>query len=200
MILSIPDYSRDFVDFDLATVDEQDEDYEERKMMADGASVAEALLAAAQIFVYAALREVPPRARIFRVLLERLRVAIDRPNVCKLALWRKARNLNTLLWVLVVASSVATAPSERTWWISELIDVVADLGIASQAELEGFMTRVAWTDVFFGAAIEGVWTESCKSEENREGGRERVGACTIDPRLLGKACPPVEFEWCGSHI
>jgi len=200
MILSVPDYSRDFVDFDLETRDEQDEDCEERRMLADGASVAEALLAAAQIFVYAGLREIPAQAKIFGVLLERLRVAIDRRNEFMIGIWRKAKHLNTLLWVLVVASSVAVESHERRWWISQLSDVAAELGIASQTELEGFLTRVAWTDVFFGAALESVWAGSRMARHTRERGHEAGDGegngdgdgdgdgygdgKTIDPRLL----------------
>jgi hypothetical protein len=159
MILSMPDRSRNFVDFDLETTDEQDESYEEWRMLADGASIAEVLLAAVQIFVYAALRDIPVQATLFNVLLERLRVAIDRPSVCMIEAWKQAKNLDTLLWVLVIASSVTTEQRGRTWWITQLSSVAAELGVRSQMELEVFMTRIAWTDVFFGVAVRGVWTQ-----------------------------------------
>ena len=159
MILSVPDHSQDFIHFEPGTEEDQDADYEVRKMLADGASVTEALLAAAQIFVYAALREIPPQTKIFSVLLERLRVAIDQPGMSMVARWKEARNLITLLWVLVVASSVATEAYERAWWIGRLSNVVQELGIKSQTELEGVLVRVAWTDVFFGAGIGGVWSD-----------------------------------------
>jgi hypothetical protein len=91
IILCVPDYSREYVDFDLEVENEQDEQYGERKVLADGASVAEALLTATQLFVFAVLRAVPPQAKIFSLLLGRLRVAIDRPKVSMLVLWRKRK-------------------------------------------------------------------------------------------------------------
>lgn len=176
--------------------------------MADSASVVEAILAATQIFVYAALREIPSKAKIFSILLERLRVALDRPGVDIVGVWRKEKNLNILLWVLVIASPVALVWGGRSWWIGRLSEVVKELDIHSERELEELVQRVAWTDVFFGEVLDSIWgevreyrrvvemAEMCLTS-SREGSVEE----TIDPRLLDRGgelearlgCP-VEYE------
>lgn len=196
-ILSVPDKSRDFLDFDLEPHDEHSEDFDERGNLADGASVTEALLAATQIFLYAALREMPPKAKIFSILLERLRVALDRPKVSTIEIWIAAKNLNTLLWVLVVASVVAPSWGGRSWWIGRLSDVIEEVNIRSQTELERILERIAWTDVVFGDALDGVWDEvgeyargveraqNCQARErSTEPEEELVATGTVAPRLL----------------
>ncbi|KAJ4289209.1 hypothetical protein N0V90_011551 [Kalmusia sp. IMI 367209] len=168
MLLSIPDHSRNFLDFDLETKDEQDNTYTDRANVADAASVIEALLAAAQIFIYASLREVPLKAPLFSILLERLRIALDRVNVSTLGVWAKVNNSHMLLWILVVASSVASASGSRVWWIARLYEVIDKLGIQSFAELQGALERVAWTDVFFADMLGGIWQEANERAEIAE--------------------------------
>ncbi|KAF1968520.1 hypothetical protein BU23DRAFT_583196 [Bimuria novae-zelandiae CBS 107.79] len=159
MLLSVPDCSSDFLDFDLESQDKREEGYSERAALADAASVVEALLAAAQIFIYAALREVPPGARLFSILLERLRVALDRPDVSMVGVWTKANNAHMLLWALVVASSVASAEGDRSWWVGKLYEVMKELNVRSLEQLQKALERVAWTDVFFADVLGGVWQQ-----------------------------------------
>lgn len=187
MLLSVPDYSRDFLDFDLESRDEQDEDHA-GAALADAASVVEALLAATQIFIYVALREVPPKARLFSILLERLRVALDRPNVSTFSVWAKANNSQMLLWALVVASSVASPEYGRGWWIARLYEVVRDMGIRSLDELQGALAKVAWTDVFFADVLGGVWHDLNEVAGARQGGCSRlqknsIGFDDLDPAV-----------------
>ena len=194
-ILAVPDYSRDFLDFDLGAREEADdeEDYAERKAMAGSASVVESILAATQMFIYASLREIPPKAKIFSILLDRVRVAVDRPDVSMLDVWRKEKNMNILLWVLVIATSVSSTWEGRTWWIARLGEVVKELNIYSELELEMALQGVAWTDVFFGERLGSIWgevreyrrvvemTELYLEREQSEEWEE-----TIDPRLLDR--------------
>ncbi|KAF2472848.1 uncharacterized protein BDR25DRAFT_333128 [Lindgomyces ingoldianus] len=158
-ILSVPDYSRDFLDFDLEPEVEVMEDYEKRAATANGASVVEAVLATVQIFIYASLREIPPKAKIFSILLERVRVAIDRPNISMLEVWRKEKNLNILVWVVVVATTLAPTWGGRRWWIGRVGEVVEELGIHGEQELQRSVQRVAWTDIFFGNVLRSIWEE-----------------------------------------
>jgi hypothetical protein len=200
----VPDYSRDFLDFDLETHDEFVVDYEERKLMADGASVVEALLAAVQIFIYASLRELPPKVKIFNILLERLRVALDRPTTSMLEAWKREKNVELLLWVIVVACSVAPSWGGRNWWISRLSEVAQELGIKGELELERALLRVAWTDVFFGDMLSSIWEEVCvynamiqRSEVylSRSRGQSQDSEDTIDPRLLAEmSSQPIEYD------
>jgi hypothetical protein len=158
IVLSVPDHSCDFLHFDQLTQDEQSECHTFRKCRADAASVVEALVAAALIFVYAVLRALPLNTKIFAILLSRLHAAIDRPSVPVIETWSREKNLNMLLWVLVIACCVATG-AERTWWIAQLSEVCREMGISSRRDLEHVLQHVAWTDLFFDDRMEGVWLE-----------------------------------------
>jgi len=157
-ILSIPDQSYNFLHFDQSIHDKQSDCYDFLKARADAASVVEALLAAALIFVYAVLRTLPLNTKIFAILLSRLRAAVDRPNASVLYTWRREKNLNTLLWVLVVASCVATG-EERMWWIAQLSELCGKRQIRSRQHLEHEIRHVAWTDTFFEDRMDAIWAE-----------------------------------------
>ncbi|USP75656.1 hypothetical protein yc1106_02930 [Curvularia clavata] len=162
IVLSVPDRSRDFVDFDRDTQDIRecrDEDQEHRKNIAGAASVVEGLLAATLIFVYAGLRGVPTNAKIFSIILSRLRIAIDRPAISVIEVWGREKNLKMLAWVLVVACSVVGVEEDRAWWISKLSELCGVLEIRHQAELKDAMTHIAWNDVFFDGRLESIWAE-----------------------------------------
>ncbi|KAF1994041.1 hypothetical protein P154DRAFT_625002 [Amniculicola lignicola CBS 123094] len=206
ILLSVPDYSRDFLDFDLEAKDQTDDDFTEAARVADGASVVEALLAGAQIFIYSSLREIPTRAKIFSILLERLRVAIERPRANMLDTWRREKNLSTLLWILVVASAVTAPSGDRSWWIGQLATVAKELDIPSELELQKAMQKVAWSDAFIAGVIKGLWAEveiavregqkadfiarqyTCENGHQKvrckDASSEGLGETTIDPRVL----------------
>ncbi|KAI1577330.1 MgtA Cation transport ATPase [Pyrenophora tritici-repentis] len=100
IILSVPDYSRVFLEFDRDADEEHRNDFMHRRHQADAASVVEGLLAAMLIYVYAVLRGLPLKANIFSILLNRLRAAIDRPNSSAREVWEREHNLNMLVWAL----------------------------------------------------------------------------------------------------
>ncbi|KAI4662883.1 uncharacterized protein J4E79_004194 [Alternaria viburni] len=158
MILSVPDHSHNFLHFDQSIHDEKSDFYDHLKARADAASVVEALLAAALIFVYAVLRALPLNTKIFAILLSRLRAALDRLNAPIVEIWRREKNLNMLLWVLVVASCVATG-EERMWWIAQLSELCGKRQIISRQHLEHEMRHVAWTDTFFEDRMDAIWAE-----------------------------------------
>jgi hypothetical protein len=157
-ILSVPDQSHNFLHFDQSIHDKQSDFYGHIKAKADAASVFEALLAAALIFVYAVLRVLPLNTKIFTILLFRLRTALDRPNAPVLDIWRREKNLNMLLWVFVVACCVATG-EERMWWIAQLSELCDVMHVRSRHHLEHEMRHVAWTDTFFEDRMNAIWAE-----------------------------------------
>ncbi|EUC40429.1 hypothetical protein COCMIDRAFT_9692 [Bipolaris oryzae ATCC 44560] len=149
IVLSVPDRSRNFIEFDREVQAGRNEGEEDQRKRADAASVVEGLLAATLIFVYSALRGLPNNAKIFSILLGRLRIAIDRPGTSVVEVWGREKNLKMLVWVLVVACSIVTSDEDRAWWISKLSDVCGILGIERQVELEDAMQHIAWIDIFF---------------------------------------------------
>ncbi|KAL1795982.1 hypothetical protein ACET3X_006206 [Alternaria dauci] len=166
ILLSVPDRSQDFLEFDQSIQDRGSEYHGFEKHGADAASIVEALLAAALIFIYAVLRALPLKTKIFAILLQRLRTAVDRPNTSVLETWQREKNLNMLLWALVMACCVATG-AERTWWTTQLCGVCKEMNIGSREQLEHEMRRVAWTDSFFDDRIDGIWAEAMQASEDR---------------------------------
>lgn len=169
IILSVPDRSRKYIDFDRDLRDSRenrDEDQEYRRNTADAASVVEGLLAATLIFVYAVLRGLPPNAKIFTILLGRLRMAIDRPATSAIEVWGREKNLKMLAWVLVVASSVVGIQEDRAWWISKLSAVCGVLDIKHRKVLRDMMEHIAWIDVFFDGRLESMWAEMMQSRQS----------------------------------
>jgi len=158
IILSVPDYSRVFLDFDQDVDEEHRNDFLHRSYRADAASVVEGLLAAMLIYVYAVLRGLPLNAKIFTILLSRLRATIHRPMSSAQEVWEREHNLHILVWVLVIACSVAPS-TDRTWWIIQLSKLCEAMELNSQTELEDMMRHVAWTDVFFDGRMNSIWAE-----------------------------------------
>ena len=187
MILSVPDQSHSFLHFDQSIHDKQSDCYDHLKARADAASVVEALLAAALIFVYAVLRTLPLNTKIFAILLSRLRAAVDRPNASVLYTWRREKNLNTLLWVLVVASCVATG-EERMWWIAQLSELCGKRQIISRHHLEHEMRHVAWTDTFFEDRMDAIWAEVMRQRGPAlcRGSLTGFSATTVDSSLFDR--------------
>ena len=161
-VLSIPDYSRSYIDFDRGSreTDSSDQSCPDRAAAADSASVVEALLAAVQIFVYAALRELPHQAKLFEILLARLRSALDRPAVDMMTVWKNERNSNTLLWVLVTAAIVVEHRPCRSWWIQKVAEGCQVVGVTSLSSLQRVLETVAWNDVFFEPSLHVIWKEA----------------------------------------
>jgi hypothetical protein len=172
-ILSVLEYSHQFLDYD-------ENANEERKRRADAASVVEGLLAATSIFVYVALRALPTNAKLFSILLDRLRIALHRPNTSVIEVWKRENNANILVWVLVVACLVAPL-ERRAWWILNLADVCEDMNIMGKEELETILRRVAWTDGFF-EELGGIWAEVLRFRRRVCSFEAETG--TIDPSLL----------------
>jgi hypothetical protein len=199
LILSVPDYSREFLDFDREVTEEQAEAYTYRKSRADAASILEGLLAATLIFVYAALRALPTNAKLFTILLHRLRIALDRPGTLVIEVWKRENNVNMLVWVLVVGCSVAPLES-RTWWVAVLAEVCGEMDITSRVGLEDVLKRVAWIDVFFEGEMAGMWEEVLRLRRLAgAGGSITVSGeglmGTIDPSLLATQTWDKEVEW-----
>lgn len=157
-LLSMADRSQDFLALDRRKGALKDDD---ESKAADAASIVEALVAAGQIFLYAALREVPPRAKIFSILLGRLRCTLERPGVNTSVIWARERNLHTLLWALMVGAAVAVQWGGSHWWIEQIAEVLEELGLDRDATgreaIKAVLKGVAWTDIFFEPVSSDVW-------------------------------------------
>ena len=204
-LLSMPDRSQDFLALDRRKGTSKDD---EESRAADAAAIVEALVAAGQIFLYAALREVPPRAKIFDILLGRLRRTLERPGVNTSGVWARERNLHTLLWALMVGAAVAVQWGGSHWWIEQVAMVVEELGLGrdgtGRESIKAILKGVAWTDVFFEPMSNEVWQSVVglivlrgdgarnESVEEGEGAEEdEVGSGVRDELEIGMMTLPI---------
>jgi len=123
-------------------------------------AVCDGLVTAAQIFLFAALRTMPIRARIVEIYLSRLKLCLERERL--LETWNVYASHDALLWVLFISAVAATGRPERENIVSELREVVALLGIKSQESLEQHLMGFAWAD-FFVQYLGGVANELFRS-------------------------------------
>lgn len=177
-LLSMPDRSEDFLIPDRARRDGRWDDSDDAT--ANAASVVEALIAASQIFLYAALREVPVRAKVFDHLLGRLKATVDRSYVNVVEVWEAERNLHMLLWVLVVGAAVAKGWGGSSWWVEHIVEVVERLQLDGKEAFTAMLKSAAWTDVFFEPVSEDLWNDVMTVRE-----QDRVQELIDEERIGG---------------
>jgi hypothetical protein len=110
--------------------------------------MADALITAAQIFTFVALRAMPIRARIVEIYLSRLKAALERPNL--LENWQEHCSLKALLWTLFITASAATGRPERFLVIAKLRTITASLHLRGQDAVKDVLKEFAWSDFFEG--------------------------------------------------
>jgi hypothetical protein len=108
-------------------------------------AITDALVTAAQLFAFIAVRNMPVRARIVEIYLSRLRPALDRPNLADV--WRKYCSLEALLWTLFMTAAAASARPERTLIITEIRVVAAMLHLKDRNGVEQVLRNFAWADM-----------------------------------------------------
>jgi hypothetical protein len=104
-----------------------------------------------------------------------------------------------LVWVLVVACSVAPLES-RAHWIAVLSEVCGEMNITSRIELGDVLKRVVWIDVFFDGEVAGIWAEVLRLRRTTGAGDfitvwGEASMSTIDPLLLATQTWDKEIEW-----
>jgi hypothetical protein len=109
-------------------------------------AVCDALVTAAQIFLFASLRSIPMGARTVEIFLTRIKIAIKRENL--LDTWDKFASHHALLWTLFISAAASTNRPQYSDIISELKAVMALLDIKTQKTLEYHLLHIAWADFF----------------------------------------------------
>ncbi|KAF2423725.1 hypothetical protein EJ08DRAFT_440158 [Tothia fuscella] len=107
---------------------------------------ADALVTAAQIFVFVALRNMPVRARIVEIYFSRLRPVLERSDL--IAKWQAYCSSEALLWALFMTASAARGNPERAAVLAEIKRVAALLGLRTGDEVEHALRSIAWADFF----------------------------------------------------
>jgi hypothetical protein len=109
-------------------------------------AVCDALVTAAQIFLFASLRSIPIGARTVEIFLSRIKVAIQREDL--LGIWDRFASHDALLWTLFISAVAAKDRPGQDGILSQLRAVVAVLGIKTQETLEYHLLGIAWADFF----------------------------------------------------
>lgn len=112
----------------------------------DVLSIADALVTAAQLFAFVAVRNMPIRARLIEIYLSRLKPALERPNLTDV--WGQHCSLEALLWTLFMAATGASGRPERVIILTEMRIVAAMLHLKDRNSVEQVLRNYAWADCF----------------------------------------------------
>lgn len=199
LALSIPDLSQEFRSYDigLPMIGQYTDSFSanSEKMHADDASIVEALVASVQTFVFAAVRGVPPKARIFQILLERLKRALDRRDTDVTEIWRRRNGLQVLLWIHVVAYSVARHGGDGGWWVEQLAELVGELGVYSEEDWRMRLGRVAWIESYFKDVLEELRADANVHLDDLYGNRGAgIGDSGVTEDLVTPSLPEEMFD------
>jgi hypothetical protein len=136
------------------------------------------MILAIHVFLYAGLRQLPTMGPMVRLLVSRLRDALQAPGNINSEAWKD--NQADLVWVLFVGAAASYVPSvrqrvdyvtlerygDRASWFSERLELaVRLLGIKSQSTLEDVLRRYVWADEFGRAALGRFWEQLGSAEE-----------------------------------
>lgn len=115
---------------------------------------------AAFIFIFSTLhstiRDLPLRAPFFRILIERLRDALDHTGY--LLAWSHT-NAIMLLWVLVVGAAAACRRPQRPWFVTQLTGVCAILKIQNLDEMKTHLEKMMWMNGALNSELTVLWSE-----------------------------------------
>ncbi|KAF1992238.1 hypothetical protein K402DRAFT_344394 [Aulographum hederae CBS 113979] len=131
---------------------------------ADAKAVVEALMAAAQIFLYAGIRLVPIVLRIYSLLVSRLRDALGQLRLWEV--WERECGGRPLLWVLFMGCLAGQKRGPWQWFVAQSASVAETLGLETPEDYKELLKTIAWTDHgMFDEVAEHVWT--CMAELRR---------------------------------
>ncbi|KAB5580010.1 hypothetical protein GE09DRAFT_1212474 [Coniochaeta sp. 2T2.1] len=121
------------------------------------------LCLAAHMFMYNGLRLVPRNGAVVRVMVSRLREALDSRDAINVAAFPRER-LHDLLWVLFVGSVVAGGGEHGAWFMVRLKMVIRMIACRSQDEVEDIFQRYLWQDKFGLDFLDRVWMDLTGSD------------------------------------
>lgn len=121
-------------------------------------SLAQLMLQAAEVFIYALLRQVPTRSPVLAMLVSRLQQSLSSYESASEA---SIQHLSMLAWILSVAAITAAPAHEPEWMAiqSRLKKVCRSLHLAVWAELENVLRMFVWKTRQWDMLRIGLWVE-----------------------------------------
>lgn len=120
-----------------------------------GASILDALIAGAYIFLYGAIRKVPIPLKIFGIFLSRLTAALNRANL-EFA-WATESSAEALLWVSFIGSIAASKTMEMPWFMERVASIIRVLRIQNMTHFQGILKTFPWTNEFCSSHSHSLW-------------------------------------------
>lgn len=115
------------------------------------------LKTAAHIFLWLAIRELPPTSELLYKLVQRLQ---DSLMVQVPGWWSSNEERRIwLLWILFVGAIASLGRLERFWFVGELGKVCADLNIWTREALRDTLKLVLWQDEFCENNLRILWDD-----------------------------------------
>jgi hypothetical protein len=118
---------------------------------------------AAHLYLWLAIRELPPTSELLYKILQRLHGSL-KPV---LPGWFNAseERMYWLLWILFVGGVAANGRKERSWFVNELGHVCIDLKIWTLDGLKECLERVVWQDAWCAERCAALWDDLTFFEE-----------------------------------
>ncbi|KAL2071175.1 hypothetical protein VTL71DRAFT_12410 [Oculimacula yallundae] len=115
------------------------------------------LKTAAHIYLWLAIRELPPTSELLYRLLQRLHGSL----IGTLQLWWNSTTEREawLLWILFIGGIAAVGRLERLWFVSEMVRVCKALGIWDEDALRRSLETVLWQDEFCDDKFTSLWED-----------------------------------------
>ncbi|KAF9882491.1 tachykinin family protein [Colletotrichum karsti] len=120
------------------------------------------LVSAAQVFLYAVLREIPTTGHMVRILVARLRAALDDADSIALV-W--VSHDATLMWVLFVGIVGSGTTEDRQWFTCRLHDVldrardILPPDRCDRQSLQQLLAGFLWLDRFCLPVLDEIWVQ-----------------------------------------
>lgn len=126
--------------------------------------VCSAVAQAAQIFVFAALRDLSLRMAVNDLFTARLKETLNMPSMVEI--WAYAAHLDALLWVCFVGWVMSPRQGEgctiRAWFEMNLLDLMHQRQLGED-ELISLISQFPWTDEFCRGACRDLYLRSLSS-------------------------------------
>ncbi|KAG4431745.1 hypothetical protein IFR05_012779 [Cadophora sp. M221] len=118
---------------------------------------------AAHIYLWLAIRELPPTSELVYRLVQRLQGSLI--GVLP-GWWTSSRERQVwLLWIMFIGGIASAARLERLWFVSEMVDICPALGIWDEEALMGCLKNVLWQDEFCSDRLNLLWQDMVLSSD-----------------------------------
>ncbi|KAH9214366.1 hypothetical protein DL95DRAFT_151275 [Leptodontidium sp. 2 PMI_412] len=118
---------------------------------------------AAHIYLWLAIRELPPTSELVYRLVQRLHGSLIGMLP---GWWTSSREKQVwLLWILFIGGIAAAGRAERLWFVGEIVGICKTVGIWDKEALGGCLKDVLWQDAFCSEKLDLLWQEMVLSSD-----------------------------------